>query len=311
MSRPERSSTSRRSFQVILNPAAASGHCQHLAAPVFERLEESGLELEIRLTSAPRDALKIARQSFAAGHRDFVAVGGDGTVFEVLNGFLPSSLASQERCSLAPLPLGTGNSFVNDTSEKGVDTVVAAMLSGRSRPADVIRYQEHGGQVRYALGQVALGFPGRVVDRVLRTSLKRLGAFGYTVGVLLEVWGLSPIEVGWRIDDGEPRTGSLTFLVFSNCETIGGNMRMAPGAEIADGRADLVLVEPVSRLELLRTLPKIYSGRHLENPHVHLDSLERLELSSAGELDVLIDGELFRERPAAMEIVADALDVLV
>lgn len=294
----------------IVNPRAGAGRCARLVGPALERLRAGGLKLEVATTSGPGHGVSLAAQGFAGGCRRFLAVGGDGTAFEVLNGFLPASLATGERCALALLPLGTGNSFVGDLTTGGAETVIEALLLGRSRACDVLRMRNAAGEIRYAIGQIALGFPGQVAALVNR-RLKRFGTLGYTLGVLLELARLRPLQLGWRVDQGPARRGAVTFLFFNNNVTTGGNMRMAPGADPSDGVGDLLLVDPVSRTELLRTFPKLFTGRHVENPNVHQQRLKRLELDVAQELDVLVDGEVFRERPASVEIVPGAIDVVV
>ena len=133
---------SRDPYLAIINPAAGSGGCGKRAPAVIERLRAAGLEVEMRLTEAPRDATRIGREGYAEGYRNFITGGGDGTDFEVLNGIMPPSLEGGEKVSLGFLPLGTGNAFMRsyakDYVEYGIESLIAELITGR------FEYQDTG-----------------------------------------------------------------------------------------------------------------------------------------------------------------------
>src|SRR4029077_17394903 len=116
----------------IVNPAAGGGRCGRLAPAALERLRAGGLELEVRQTTRRGDATVLARDAYSAGHRNFIGVGGDGTSFEIVNGIF-SAAASEGRATLGFLPLGTGNSFLRDFTNRGAEFAIAAILGRRRR----------------------------------------------------------------------------------------------------------------------------------------------------------------------------------
>lgn len=314
----------------IVNPAAGGGRCGRRAPAALAALRASlartGETLQIAVTRSGADATRIARDAFAGGARRFLAVGGDGTAFAIVNGLLPEAAleahpprrGSPEAASagsrgaaqepvLGFLPLGTGNSFVRDFGRDGLARGCDGLLSERRRRVDLLRVRHRGGEV-WALGVVSLAFPAAVAALVNR-RLKPLGKLGYSIGVLVEVGRLSSLTLRLALDGGEPRRESLVLLCACNNRYVGGNMRMAPGALVDDGFLDLVTAGPVGRLELLRTFPRIFAGTHVDHPAVAVRRARSLELDLDAEVDVMIDGEslcLWIER---VDVVPGALAV--
>src|SRR5580704_8030217 len=131
-------------FLAIVNPAAGGGRAGKLAAKALADLRAKRVDLEIRETRQSGDATRIARESYREGWRKFIAVGGDGTSFEVVNGLFPESLAG-ERPALGFLPLGTGNSFLKDFRENGAEHTTQALRKRSRRPCYIIRLRHSGG----------------------------------------------------------------------------------------------------------------------------------------------------------------------
>ena len=130
-------------YFTIVNPAAGGGRCGKLAPRALDRLRNAGLALEVRETRAPGEATVFAHEAYAAGYRNFIAVGGDGTSFEIVNGIFPAAL-SEGRAALGFLPLGTGNSFLRDFTKRGADYAIESIVARRRRPCDVIRLNQIG-----------------------------------------------------------------------------------------------------------------------------------------------------------------------
>src|SRR5882724_385287 len=164
-----------RPYLAIINPAAGGGRCGKLAQPALNGLRGKGVPVDVVSTQEPGQAMHLAREGYASGYRRFVAVGGDGTSYEIVNGLFPSD-GGQERVALGFLPLGTGNSFLRDFSNQGVEHATAAILAGRSRPCDVIRLSHREGTLYY-LNLVSVGFTAQAGELTNR-RFKRLGEAG-------------------------------------------------------------------------------------------------------------------------------------
>ena len=146
-------------FFAVVNPAAGGGRCRKLVGPALDRLRAGGIDLKVVETNAPGQATVLVRDAYAEGYRKFIAVGGDGTSYEVVNGLFPSKQA--EPPALAFLPLGTGNSFLRDFSDRGVEFAIEAVLARRSLPCDVLRLTHKDGLLHY-INLLSMGFSADV-----------------------------------------------------------------------------------------------------------------------------------------------------
>ena len=203
-----------QTYVAIVNPAAGGGKCGRRAKVELERLRAGGLQVEARLTSGPGDATELAREAYAEGIRDFIAVGGDGTAFEVLNGLFPQALEARNRVSLGVLPLGTGNSFLRDFTDEGADYAVRSILEGQQRTCDVIQLTHKDG-VLYFMNLMSLGFVADVCALANR-RFKRFGDLGYVMGVFSEVARLQPSCFPMRTDLGITDDEAVTFVSINN-----------------------------------------------------------------------------------------------
>jgi diacylglycerol kinase (ATP) len=177
-------------FLAIVNPAAGGGRSGELATAALERVRRTGIELTIVMTTRAGEATDIARKAYNHEIRNFLAVGGDGTAFEIANGVFPEAI-SQGRPALGFLPLGTGNSFLKDFTSRGVEHTIEALLRGNRRPCDVIRLRHTKGDL-YFLNLLTLGFPADVAETANR-RFKRWGELGYILAVFMR---LVQLELG-------------------------------------------------------------------------------------------------------------------
>jgi len=157
----------RETFFAIVNPAAGGGRSAKLARPAIARLREHGLHVDVIASTAPGHAAELAREAYIQGYRRFIAVGGDGTAHEILNGIFTQH-GEHARISLGFLPLGTGNSFLRDFTDNGAEAALQALLENRKRPVDLLRLTHSTGEI-YAFNLLSIGFTADVA--VLPLSL--------------------------------------------------------------------------------------------------------------------------------------------
>ncbi len=288
-----------RELLAIVNPAAGNGRGARRATPLLERLGRSR-KITVRHTEKVGDAFAWAAEaSRQSGSCDIIAVGGDGTAFEIVNGVCSATpgQSAERRPGLAMLPVGTGNSMVHDLAPEGADEVLGRLLGGHSRPVDVLRVdlENPAGEPEHlwALGNLSLGFAVEVVQAT-EERLKGLGVFGYTAGVFAALHGLSPTVFDLGCDGEASEEHAALLVSISNNPTLGGNMTMSPGARVDDGVFDLIEVLPVGRFELLRAFPRIFRGTHLRHPRVRHRQAAKFLLDTRGVTTLLIDGELRR-----------------
>lgn len=171
-----------RSFLAIVNPAAGGGRCGHLAKGALDKLRAANVEVEVVETKGSSQAAALARAAYARGRRHFIAVGGDGTACEIVNGLFPEA-AGGERATLGFLPLGTGNSFLRDFTTRGVEHSASAIITGQRRACDVLRLHHAAGDL-YFINLLSMGFAADAAV-VANRRFKPLGQFGYILAVML------------------------------------------------------------------------------------------------------------------------------
>lgn len=293
----------------IVNPAAGGGRCGKQFPAACQRLREAGLVIDVVETQAAGEATALARSAWHDGRRRFIAVGGDGTGFEIVNGLFPAATDAAVKPRLGFLPMGTGNSFLRDFTEQGAEHTIRALIDDRARSCDVARLHHRAGTMHW-INILSIGFVADV-NGLRARRFKRWGEFGYVAAVVTAVAGLRSRPYPLVADDGERDEGAMVFASFNNSRFTGGKMMMAPHADTADGLVDFIRVGPLGRLALLATFPKIFSGRHLENPAVRESKHRVITFDVSDEIDVMIDGEAERVVPKAIDVLPGALEVCV
>jgi len=296
-------------FLAIVNPAAGGGKSAKLAGAALKQLRENGVVVDVIATTGRGHAVELAAEAYSQGYRRFLAVGGDGTAHEILNGLFGRAKA-QERVSLGFLPLGTGNSFLRDFAKEGADASLRALLERRTRPVDLIRLTHSTGEL-YSLNILSIGFTADV-GALTNRYFKSLGPLGYLLGVLVRVAQLKRRSFTLRCDDDiEWDNRRSLFLTFNNSKYTGGNMLIAPDADSTDGYIEFVRWGPIGRLGLLRTLPRLYDGTHVHHPLASRRAVRHVEFNLPVPVDVLIDGEIETLECKSIDILPGAVDVYI
>jgi diacylglycerol kinase (ATP) len=289
---------------LIFNPHAAAGRAARLLGAIRGELEKFATVI-CEQTERPGHARQIVAGTDPAAYDGVVAAGGDGTLFEVLNGMYAHDANS--RPPLGVIPVGTGNAFARELGlmpgdwEKGV-----GIIAGRgTRKVDV-------GHVRSAdtdfhfLNIVGVGLP---VDAMLTAKrLSLLGRAAYSVATLLEAMRLKvyPLEISMG---GDTLVQKTMFVEVSNTRYTGTSFLIAPAAEMDDGLLDLTMVRELSRFRLLRLFPTIYSGRHVEHPEVIARKVRQIRIEAPAGLILAPDGELCGRTPATISCRTGDLEI--
>lgn len=316
-------------FLAIINPAAGGGRCGQRVGAALDRLRGAGIALETMRTDALGHATQIAREAYRSGYRKFLAVGGDGTSYEIVNGLFPESssppigVASEQVSQVSEepiptlgfLPLGTGNSFLRDfsggvSSRDGLEHAMRALEAGLSRPCDVLRLIHKNGEI-YFTNLLSVGFAADVAALRHRRFLG-LGQFGYLLSIFLCLARLDRRPFPVRVD-GQPNFDArrCLFLTFNNSKFTGGTMMIAPDAVTDDGLIEYVRWGPIGRLGLIRNLATLYDGTHTRHPLAERQAVRRIEFQLDAPVDVMVDGEVLTLECQAIEVLPAALRVVV
>jgi diacylglycerol kinase (ATP) len=319
-------------FLAIINPAAGGGRCGQRVGAALDRLRAAGIAIETAETKAAGQATQIAREAYGRGLRKFLAVGGDGTSYEIVNGLFPESRSQESRsqgsgvgsqgtpendriATLGFLPLGTGNSFLRDfedlaSGKSGLEHAMQALEARRSRPCDVLRMAHKDGAIYYT-NLLSVGFAADVAA-LRHRRFSGLGQFGYLLSIFVCLARLERRPFPVRFDgQQEFDARRCLFLTFNNSKFTGGTMMIAPDAVTDDGLIEYVRWGPIGRLGLIRNLATLYDGTHTRHPLAERQAVRRVEFQLDGPVDVMVDGEALTLECRTIEVLPSALRVVV
>jgi len=279
---------------IIFNPNAAYGRSVKKLPAVEAKFESLGMKVTFIPTTHTGHGTELVTRTDLSTYDGLVAAGGDGTVFEVLNGLYQHPKA--ERIPLGLLPIGTGNAFARELNLK-TDTLMDAIElihRGHTRKVDV-GLVESTGRSFYFVNIVAMGF---AVDAgLVAQKMKFMGKAAYTLATLWKVLKLKSYPLELEID-GESFTSDNIFVTFSNSRYTGTHFLMAPEAKIDDGQLDVTILESLPRTRLLKLFPTIYDGRHIEYPEVKTYKAAHIIIRSPQGMLLGPDGEFRGNTPA-------------
>jgi YegS/Rv2252/BmrU family lipid kinase len=303
---------------VIVNPAARKGGALARWPAIQAELGKRLGPVEPLFTQAPGHATQLARDALAGGVRRFVAVGGDGTVNETLNGLLDGSGRLVEPDAvLCPVPAGTANELCRALGHLTIaGSAFDAAASQRTQAIDLMRVRCTGldGRPvdRFGYLIVALGLAATISHRTSQSRwLKKLGEIAYLLMTPPVTLTYRQRDISIEIDGVPAGTRRLFTAMIGNTENGGGGMKLLPGARFDDGVLDLIDVGGVSRLDvLLGILPKLYSGAHIHHPKVRTARGTSFRFDSA-EVETLVDldGEMVGRLPLEVTILPQAFRV--
>ena len=298
----------------VVNPAA--GHGRGRARWEKARALAAGLwpAHEVRVTRRPGHGRELAREAVSSGAELVVAVGGDGTLGEVVDGYLAAP--ARGSAAIATFPAGSGCDFARHMGvPREPEEWAAAMAAARRRRIDAasasFRTRDGTPRSRHFLSVAALGLAGDVAAGVERRGKPLGGTLTYLLEGLRAIAGARARRMTLVVDGREEAPADYHLVAAANTGTMGGGMRLAPGADARDGLLDVLTVGALSRAELLRLVPSIYAGGHVGAPGVVLRRARRLEVRSDEALPLNVDGDLDGAAPAVFEVLPKAVAFLL
>ena len=289
---------------LVYNPFAGHGRAQKILPEVEAYFLEKEIEFDLRTTDYHEHGIQIVEETDLSQYDGVVAAGGDGTLFEVINGYYRNK--SKGKIPLGILPVGTGNAFARDlelhnTHWKDAIDIIALQ---KPRKVDVGQFMTHG-ETYYFLNILGLGFVADVTKMAHR--LKFLGNLSYTLGVLQKTIFLNSFPLAITID-GQKYQRDNIFVEISNTRWT-SNFLMAPSAEIDDGYLDVTLLGKLSRVKLLKAFPKIFTGEHIYIDEVETFKAKEIIVETGVPKVLTPDGELMGITPIEVKCLHQAVEV--
>ena len=303
---------------VIINPYAGNGRTEKLWPDIEAALKQSIGPFQTEQTKSQGDAVLLTRKALEDGATRIVAVGGDGHLNEVLNGFIENDVQLNPQASLSFVMSGTGCDFQRSLGISGKwQNAVAGLKDAKVRKIDVgkVTYTaaDKTQKIRYFDNIASFGLSG-AVDHCLEHSRLR----DYLGGSPLFLWATIKTvfthpnqSIRFRIDDG-PEEGICSRLgLLANGRYFGGAMHAAPEAELDDGLLDLLMLKEISVAKFLWHLPKIYKGTHLKIPEIFFQKVRKFTAESSEQVILDIDGESPGYLSATFEVLPKILNLQI
>ncbi|HOW44397.1 MAG TPA: diacylglycerol kinase family lipid kinase [Candidatus Aminicenantes bacterium] len=311
---------------VIVNPFSARGRTGRRWETIKEAIRSHFREFKYSFTEKPRQATEMARQLLGDGFDLLIGVGGDGTLNEISSGFFHprSGRAINDEAAVGIIPSGTGSDFIRFMKVPGdFEKSAARIKNARNRRIDMGRITYGGAAAetrsQHFINVADFGLGAEVIRNVASVGPSRRGALTYYRGLLSTIMKYRSKRVRLSVDGGPARTGEYLIGAVANGRIFGGGMVIAPHAEPDDGWLDLVLVEPMGRLEIVANSGRLYSGTIARHPKVHMIRAKTVRVESvagpagepSAEIGVEYDGEVGGTLPAEFAVVEKALNFRV
>ena len=268
------------------------------------------------LTSGPGDATQFTRRALLEGAEQVVCVGGDGTLNEVVNGFMGEKGPLRTGAALAYIPRGTGCDFVKTVSiPRELDKAMDLIDCSQDRLIDLgkLKYRDHNGRpsLRYFHNITSFGLGGEVDERVNRSSKACGGFISFIWATLISILTYDKKRIHLKMDDGLEQRVTSWNVVVANGQYHGGGMWVAPDATVDDGLFHVIVIGDLSLPEVFWNLPKLYTGKILQVKKVSGFEAKRVEAYSDQRVLLDVDGEQLGQLPVVIEMVPGALPLIM
>lgn len=286
-------------IKIIVNPVAGAGRPLKLLPQINEFFKKLGIFPDFQITQKEKEATYLAQAAEENGCELIVALGGDGTVNEIVNGLKDS------RTILAVIPAGTGNDFARMLHlPKNLEKICQLIAEKKYFLADVGAVNN-----QFFVNNIGLGFEGETAAALKRTGPGRSGFWNYLLAVFKALLRSRPVQI--HLKSKEMEIKQEVFLAsIANGQTVGGGFRLAPNASISDGLLDVCVVDYRHPLRLLLHLPKAIKGTHIKLPFVKMYQCSEIQLEAPSGTKAHFDGEVTQVQKLSIKILPKKLKVI-
>lgn len=293
-----------RKILVIINPVAGKGRTIEIIPKIKEKFDSFKSEIDYRivLSNYAGEISSITKKYYIEGYREFIAVGGDGTLSELINGLEYSML---ENVKIGIIPLGTGNDFVKNFNEKSdLDDLFDAIINNQTQLVDMGMVNNY-----MFINVCSFGIDGPIIKDTEKFKKMLPGKFAYLFSTLKAGISFKPKNVKVQID-GVNHIGQMILIAVGNGKYFGGGMKICPDALLNDGSFEVCLVKDVSKGKFMKEISKVYSGRlgEVEEVNYLKGKVVKVEVMK-GQYLINVDGNLVGSTPAEISIIENAIRV--
>ena len=302
----------------IVNPMASKGSCGRRWPQIRAELENTLGPIaadDVATTRACNHATALASEAVGAGYRRLVAIGGDGTFSEVLNGVIIDDRPIATDLVLAQVPGGTSNELSRSFGQRSIADACWAVASGQTRPIDIFRVDAKGYSgnplTRYGFVLAIVGAPATISWRAQRVPLlKRLGPVSYVIMSAITSLTYRPRMYRVQIDDEAEQSLVSWGLLLCSFDGAGEGLMLAPGADPGDGKLDVILLGNFGRWEsLTKVVPKLGDGSYIAQPKISRRHATRVTISSDRHVRADVDGESIGQLPMSIALLPFRMQV--
>lgn len=306
---------------VICNPVSGMGRGRESLERVRQAFNAAGVAYSAETTTRQGDAARLAQSATRAGCSAVVAIGGDGTLFEVVNGVMGFARRDVEAgahsdVAVGLVQAGRGSDFGRSIgTPSDIDAACEQLLAGRTRGVDLghVSYTSFSGKprARYFANVAGMGFDAEVTVRANAAPKALGGTVPYLSSLLTTLIKYRNKRLHVRVDNGEAYEIRANSIVIGNGQYFGGGMKIAPNAQLSDGLFDVVTLGNFTKPDLVRNVPRVYDGSHITHPKVSVQRARQVEIGSPDRLLLQADGEVLGTAPARFTVVEGAIRVIV
>jgi YegS/Rv2252/BmrU family lipid kinase len=297
---------------LIVNPVAGAGKTAKKWPQIMDFLKSIGLHFEHDMTEAPGHARELAKFATEKGYELVVSVGGDGTINEVVNGL--NDAGNIADVTLGIISTGTGSDYIRTIGiPRTYQEACRCLICPKKFTVDVgvVEYLSQGQVVkRLFVNFAGLGFDAEIVKATTQRFKTLNSTASYLAGLLTALLFYKNKKIYLAVD-GETEERNICAVLMSNGKYGGGGMFAAPDANLTDGLLDVLIIDDISKPDLLWSLPRVYKGTHLTHPKVTMKRAREIEIQSEELLPLQADGELLGGLPARFSILPAILNIAI
>lgn len=298
-----------------MNPSAGAGKTHQSRDFILNKIEKYlGKEFTLWVTTRPAEAASHAIKAVESGGELLIAVGGDGTIHEVVNGIFSASDKSEAKCTLGIISSGTGQDYAKSLGlPLNIDEQLEVINKGHTEYVDVgkiiMKNKNEEAEIKYFINEFQVGIGGEVVRKVNANSKHKGGLLTYGLATVSLLFKYSGNLIKAVIDENEILTDKFIGFILANGNCMGGGMRLSSSIRLNDHLFDLLIVPQRTAIQKFINFPKIYSGKLKDSKLIGYRTIKKLLLESDEEVLVGADGELLGTLPCEVTLLPSVLKV--